>query len=260
MDRQQGVPERDLDLEEYVTPRSFVYRTRGGATCRPWEGERKTLFHEPGKVMDERTKKIENPIIKMDKQSLSGVPYGEPARFKLYITNESEQPEAAYIYFDLYQSEMKNPDGARLMIDGMPLTGTGRTIEVHPGQVTEKTLEVYAGEKFDYEGLRIGVISQGDVNCYQEVAFDVHYLQTAGSMAISSPGDKWIMNCDAPTDGRARAGICPWSSAASTRTSTTSTTSSSSIRRPPAATTTGRTSAATMPTPRSTAPPAARRR
>ena len=193
---------RNLDLDkEYATPRSFVYRTRGGATCRPWEDERKTLFHEPGKVMDERTKKIENPVITMNKQSLSGVPYGEPARFKLYITNESEQPEASYFYFDLYQSEMSNPDGAKMMIDGMPLTGSGRTIEVHPGQVTEKTLEVYAGEKFDYEGLRIGVISQGDVNCYREVAFDVHFLQTAGSVAISSPGDKWIMNCDAPTDG-----------------------------------------------------------
>ena len=192
---------RNLKLEDYDTPRSFVYRTRGGATCRPWEGERKTLFHEPGKVMDERTKKIENPIIMMDKQSLSGVPYGEPARFKLYITNESEQPEASYFYFDLYQSEMSNPDGAKMMIDGMPLTGNGRTIEVHPGQVTEKTLEVYAGEKFDYEGLKIGLISQGDVDCYQEVAFDVHFLQTAGSVAISSPGDKWIMNCDAPTDG-----------------------------------------------------------
>ena len=192
---------RNLKLEDYDTPRSFVYRTRGGATCRPWEDERTTMFYEPGKVMDERTKKIENPIITMDKQSLSGVPYGEPARFKLYITNESEQPEASYFYFDLYQSEMSNPDGAKMMIDGMPLTGNGRTIEVHPGQVTEKTLEVYAGEKFDYEGLKIGLISQGDVNCYQEVAFDVHFLQTAGSVAISSPGDKWIMNCDAPTDG-----------------------------------------------------------
>ena len=191
---------REFKTSDFRYPTSFVYRTRGGATCRPWEDERKTLFHEPGKVMDERTKKIENPQITMDKQSQSGVPFGEPARFKLYITNESEQPEAAYIYFDLYQVDMKNPDGARLMIDGMPLTGTSRTIEVHPGQVTEKTLEVYASEKFDYEGLRIGIISQNDVDCYAEVAFDVHYLQTAGSVAILTPGDKWVLNTDAPQE------------------------------------------------------------
>ena len=191
---------REFKTSDFRYPTSFVYRTRGGATCRPWEGERKTLFNSAGTVLDVRTKKIENPQIKMDKQSLSGVPFGEPARFKLYITNESEQPEAAYIYFDLYQVDMKNPDGARLMIDGMPLTGTARTIEVRPGQVTEKTLEVYAGEKFDYEGLRIGVISQNDVDCYAEVAFDVHYLQTAGSVAILTPGDKWVLNTDAPQE------------------------------------------------------------
>ena len=152
-------------------------------------------------MLDERTKKIENPVITMDKQSISGVPFGEAARFKIYLTNESEQPEAAYAYFDIYQSERSNPNGAKMMIDGMPLTGNTRTVEVKPGVVTEKTLEVYAGEKFDYEGLKIGSISQGDVNTFQEVSFDVHYLQTAGAVAITTPGDKWIMNCDAPQDG-----------------------------------------------------------
>ena len=189
---------KEVDVNKFTYSRSFVYRTRAGATCRPWENERKTLFHETGTMLDERTKKIENPVIKMDKQSISGVPFGEPARFKLYLTNESEQPEAAYFYFDIYQVERTNPDGAKMMVDGIPLSGNGRTIEIHPGQVTEKTLEVYAGEKFDYKDLQIGLISQGDVDCYQTVAFDVHYLQTAGNIAISSPGDKWIMNCDAP--------------------------------------------------------------
>ncbi|MBQ7141856.1 MAG: hypothetical protein IJR84_02190 [Bacteroidaceae bacterium] len=192
---------RELDLDNYSTARSFVYRTRGGATCRPWEDERTTLFYKPGTVIDERTKKIENPQIKIDKQSISGVPFGEPARFKLYLTNESEVPEDTYLYYELYQADMSNPDGARITIDGVPITGNGRTIEIHAGEVTEKTLEVYASEAFDYENLTIGVISLEDVEIYDEVSFDVHFLQTAGGIAISSPGDKWIMNCDAPTDG-----------------------------------------------------------
>ena len=192
---------RGLSLKNYRQPRSFVYRTRGGATCRPWESERISSYYNPGTVIDERTKKIENPQIKMDKQSISGVPFGEPARFKLYLTNESEQPEATYNYFNIYQNETSNPDGAKMLVDGMPLTGDGRTVEVRPGQITEKTLEVYAGEKFDYTNLKIGIISQGDLTVSQEVAFDVHYLQTAGSVAITTPGDKWIMNCDAPQDG-----------------------------------------------------------
>ena len=185
---------------EWRYSRGFVYRTRGGATCRPYEGERVTKVYNAGTVLDEATKRIENPVIKIDKQSISGVPFGEPARFKLYMTNESEVPEAAYPYYDLYLVEKSNPKGAKLMIDGMPLSGNARTMEVRPGQVTEKTLEVYASEDFDYENLRLSLISQGDMKTNQEVQFSVHFLQGAGPVAISMPGDKWIMNTDAAYD------------------------------------------------------------
>ena len=198
----RGVGARDIS-EYFEQPRSFVYRTRSGATVRPWEDERKTVFYRHGTVLDERTKKIENPIIKMDKQSISGVPIDEPARFKLYMTNESEKPEAiggVLEYFTLYLDDTSNPKGARLMVDGMPLSRDGMTIMAVPGVVTEKTLEVWAGEDFDYENLKIGIISQSDIQCFQEVEFSVHYLRTAGNVEIATPGDKWIMNTDAPYD------------------------------------------------------------
>ncbi len=191
------------DKGEFVYPRSFVYRTRGGATVRTWENERKTLFYNAGTVLDERTKKIENPIIRMDKQSISGVPYGEPARFKLYMTNESEEPDAiggALRYFTLFADSKSNPNGAKMFVDGLPLTADGTTVMAVPGEVTTKTLEVYAGDSFDYDNLKLGLISQGDVQCVDNVAFSVHYLRTAGSVTISNPGNKWIMNTDAPYD------------------------------------------------------------
>ena len=180
--------------------RGFIYRTLGGATQRTWEDERTTLFYNSGTVLDARTKKIENPVIYLDKQSVSGVPFGEPARFKVMMTNESEQPEAVYPYFDLYLDDKTNPNGAKVLMDGMPLTNSGRVIEATPGVVTTKTIEVYAGEVFDYDNLKLCLMSQGDVNTYQEVSFSVHYLQTAGNVDIASPGDKWIMNTDAPYD------------------------------------------------------------
>ncbi len=187
-----------LDKSQLTYSKSFIYRTRGGATCRPYEGERLTQFYKKGTQLDVRTKKIENPVITMDKQSLSGVPFGEPARFKLYLANESEQPEAAYPYFDLLLVETSNAKGAKLMLDGMPLSGNARTVEIVPGKVTEKTLEVWASEDFDYENLRLRLRSQNDKRTYQEAQFSVHFLQTAGSVDISTPGDKWIMNTDAP--------------------------------------------------------------
>ena len=196
---------RHLKPDSLQYPRAFVYRTRGGATCRPYEGERQTLLYSAGSVLDVATKKIENPVIKLDKQSVSGVPREEPARFKIYLANESEQPEAiggALEYMGLYMNEQSNPKGAKLLVDGMPLTGDNRTVKVLPGQVTEKTLEVYASEDFDYENLKIGLVSLGDIRVRQEVEFSVHFLRAAGPVTISVPGDKWVMNTDAATDSK----------------------------------------------------------
>ncbi len=189
---------RHLDMDDLQYSRGFVYRTRGGATCRPWEDERRTLFYQQGRLLDEATKKIENPGIKLDKQSISGVPHSEPARFKIYLTNESQQPENTYDYYHLYLEEATNPKGAKLYVDGMPLSGTGRVVKVKPGEVTEKTLEVYAGDDFDYEGIVIGLSSVGGEKfADSEATLDVHYLRAAGYVNISTPGDKWILNTDA---------------------------------------------------------------
>ena len=200
LDRDVG--SRDI-VHDMIKPRGFIYRTRGGATVQPWEPERKTHFYSTGSVLDERTKRIENPVIKMDKQSISGVPIDEPARFKVYLTNDSEQPEAIggmLVYWTFYLDDKTNPKGAKVMCDGMPLTTAGMTVRVIPGEVTEKTLEVWASEDFDYEDLTIGLLSMGDIDTYKEVSFSVHFLRQAGAIAISSPGDKWIMNTDAPYD------------------------------------------------------------
>ena len=192
---------RHLDLSNAQYSRGFVYRTRGGATCRPWEDERRTMFYQPGQLLDEATKKIENPVIKLDKQTISGVPHSEPARFKLYLTNETEQPENTYDYYHLYMEEASNPKGAKLLVDGVPLSGTGRVVKVLPGEITEKTLEVFAGEDFDYEDLIIGLCSvDGEKFADSEASLDVHFLRAAGPINIASPGDKWILNTDAQYD------------------------------------------------------------
>jgi len=195
-----------VNYTDVIYPRSFVYRTRGGATANVWENERRTQVYHPGTILDERTKKICNPKIMLDKQSVSGVAIGDPARFKVYLTNESEQPEAAtgaLTMFTFIQDMESNPKGAKIFIDGAPLTGTGMTVVLYPGKVMEKTMEVYAGEEFDYEGLKIGVASQGDfANTQNYVSFDVHYLHEAGPVLIAQPGDKWVMNTNAQYDDK----------------------------------------------------------
>ena len=180
--------------------KSFVYRTRGGATCRPYEGERVTSFYNSGQVLDVATRQIEKPVIRMDKQSVSGVPYGESARFQLYLANESESPANVYPELKLYLDDKSNPNGAILKVDGVPLTWDGLSVSIDPGKVTEKTLEVTAGNAFDYEGITLGLQSSEEAAICDEVSFNVHFLHTAGTVNISNPGDKWVMNTDAPHD------------------------------------------------------------
>ncbi|MBR5394833.1 MAG: hypothetical protein IK144_07080 [Bacteroidaceae bacterium] len=183
--------------------RSFVFRTRGGSTQNPWEGERTTHFYEAGTVLDERTLKIDNPKIWLDKQSVSGVSVGDAARFKVYIANESEKPEAVQVLsaYQLFSLSQANPNGAKITVDGEPLSTGGTTVTVAPGAVTQKTIEVRAGDGFDYEGLTIGVMSPTDMeHAVATTSFDVHFLREAGPVTIATPGDKWVLNTNAQED------------------------------------------------------------
>ena len=197
-------------LEQEVTmailgPQGFVYRTRGGATCNPWEDERTTMIWNAGTVLDQRTMKINNPKIRLDKQSVSGVSVNDAARFKVYLANESEKPEAVKTTapFSLFVDDQSNPNGAKITIDGHPLTASGTEIYLDPAFVTEKTIEVRVGDGFDYEGLRLGIQSPTDPSHTTEyVSFDVHFLREAGPVNIAMPGDKWVINTMAQMDSK----------------------------------------------------------
>ena len=199
-----GVSYEGIDYSKAIYPRSFVYRTRGGATANPWENARYTIAYQPGTLLDERTKKIENPKITADRQSVSGVPYGETARFTIYLTNDSEYPEAAgrsLTTYTLYADDSSNPYGAKITCDGKPLDTDGRKIILSPGEVVTKVIEVSGGNAFDLEGLTIGIASEEDWRqIYDELSLDVHYLHQAGPVNISLPGDKWVMNTNAQYD------------------------------------------------------------
>ena len=199
-----GVTYEGITYSKSIYPRSFIYRTRGGATANPWENARYTIAYHPGTLLDERTKKIENPKITADRQSVSGVPYGETARFTIYLTNDSEDPEAggrSLTTYNLYVDDSSNPYGAKITCDGKPLDTSGRSVILMPGEVMTKVIEVTGGNSFDLEGLTIGIASEQDWRqIYDELTLDVHYLHQAGPVNISLPGDKWVMNTYAQYD------------------------------------------------------------
>jgi hypothetical protein len=186
-------------------PRSFVYRTRGGSTQNPWEDKRVSQLYSPGTVIDERTLKIVNPKISLDKQSVSGVGIDDAAQFTVVLSNESEKPEATegLTVLQLFAVDQANPNGAKISVNGQALTTGGMTVTVIPGVPTTLTMEVRAGKGFDYEGLTIGVMSPTDaVNTKELVSFDVHFLHEAGGVSIAAPGDKWVLNTSAQQDSK----------------------------------------------------------
>ena len=186
-------------------PRGFIFRTRGGATQNPWEDQRVTKVYAPGTMLDARTLKIVNPKIRLDKQSVSGVAIDDAAKFTVYVGNDSEKPEATdgLTLLQVFALDQLNPQGAKMSINGQPLTTAGITVTCIPGTETELQLEVRAGKGFDYEGLTIGVMSPTDAeHTYALVPFDVHFLREAGGVNIAVPGDKWVLNTNAQQDSK----------------------------------------------------------
>ena len=194
---------REGNVPQHSDPSSFVFRTRGGVTSNPWEDERKTRFYQAGSILDERTLKVDNPTISLDKQSVSGVSVNDPARFTIFIANESEKPEATggLSVFTLFSVDQANPNGAKLSVNGQTLTSGGMSVTLVPGVTTQLELEVCAGQGFDYEGLTIGLMSPTDPEHAKATAkFDVHFLREAGAVTISAPVDKWVLNTNAQKD------------------------------------------------------------
>jgi hypothetical protein len=187
---------------------SFVYRTRGGVTCEPYEDARSSKWYQPGTVIDVATIPADKPRVWIDEPVVSNVPYDEPARFTLHFANESEYPERASLIFNYYLLASSNPDGAKVYVDGMPITTQGVNVVLYPCRdgnnnvnVFTKQIEVYPGKEFDYNDLTLCLYDPEDANRVFNCKFSAHFVPTAGKVNISSPGDKWVVNTESPYDG-----------------------------------------------------------
>ena len=180
--------------------RNFVFRTLAGATCSPWEEERRTLFYNPGTILDHGTEQINKLRIWAKDPSVSNVPYGEPARFTIYMANESDLPNRVSHKFNVYLETDTNPKGAKIFIDGAPLTTTGLEVWLEANEVVEKQVEIYAAAEYDYEDLGISLFDEEDYAHIYTVNLSAHYVPAAGAINISKPGDKWVVNTESAYD------------------------------------------------------------
>lgn len=182
---------------------SFVYYLNGGASRCPWEPADSTHYYEPKIPLGNGTLNLENQKIDIDVHERSNVPVDKPAVFNLTMTNEGQQEFGGgqeAIIFQLKLAEGSNPKGAKIMIDGMPLTGDGRDIRLKHGQIINKTMEVYAGQGYDFEDIVLELASPCDRFNKAMCTFSVHYMPVSCEVNIAAPHDKWTMNTLSPQD------------------------------------------------------------
>ncbi|WP_456084679.1 LamG-like jellyroll fold domain-containing protein [Leyella stercorea] len=203
-DGDQYIKYKDMKNEEGQTFSTFIFKTRGGATSCPYEGEYKTKYYEPGQhVINEATVQMEVPEITMEKDFIENVPSGKSAYFTLYLRNNSESQDDNW--YNLVIDDSSNPNGAQLLIDGAPI-GNGRALLVPAGGTLTKTLEVRKGSVMNYDNLRLMLQSQcqcdptdfqGDI--YDDVTFSVHFTPSATDVSLKKPTDNWTYNTKLPT-------------------------------------------------------------
>ena len=138
---------------------SPIFRTRGGQTSGPYEGEAKTKYYRPGTTIMEATMQIEVPKIDVDVATVTDVPAGQAANYTLRMMNESQTSED--VYYKLMMIDETNPDGAKLTIDGQPLTD-GRLIKIPAGETVTKALQLTQTNLgiLNYENVGIVLASQ----------------------------------------------------------------------------------------------------
>lgn len=200
----QYIKYKDMKDEEGQTFSTFIFKTRGGATSCPYEGEYKTKYYEPGQhVINEATVQVEVPEITVEKDFIENVPSGKSAYFTLYLRNNSESQDDNW--YNLVIDDSSNPNGAQLLIDGAPI-GNGRALLVPAGGTLTKTLEVRKGSVMNYDNLRLMLQSQcqcdptdfqGDI--YDDVTFSVHFTPSATDVNLKKPTDNWTYNTKLPT-------------------------------------------------------------
>ena len=185
---------------------SFVYVLNGGATKCPWEGPEESIFYEVGgrpALLSYGTARLENPKIDVTVHERSDVPHDKPAIFNVRMSNEVEDDisgNAGYVVFKLKVADNSNQKGAKILMDGMPLYATGRDVRIDPGQIINKTIEVYAGEDYDYEDITLVLYSTCDVLTLDMTTLSVHYMPVSCEVNLSAPHDKWVMNTLSPKD------------------------------------------------------------
>ena len=184
-------PRTALSVDVYKSPQGWgpIFRTRGGQTVNPYEGETRTLYYDKDTKLNEATMKVENPQLRIDgNPQQTGVPTGGEARFTLQLKNNSETNSMCTYLLQVVEGS--NPNGASLYIDGSVLSAgaAGRKVVLSGNETLTKTLVVKQGDKsiIDYKDIKLILRSEKDRSIFsEEVSLRVQFVPASAHVDLS---------------------------------------------------------------------------
>ena len=201
-DNQRGCA-HSVDI--FNSPRGWspIFRTRGGQTRCPYEGERVTKYYNPGTVLDYATMRCDNPHIEMPVRNIVDVPSGQTANLQIMLTNDSETHDHLTSVV-IYVGPASNPTGLQLTLDGDAMT-EAHEVWLEYGKPLVKTIQVKQSDPsiLDYNDVKIQLLSSCDYAFdpassimgrteYDKSTFSIHFVPSAPAVTLKV--DKNVLN------------------------------------------------------------------
>ena len=175
---------------------SYVFYTQAGSTFCIYEDEDVTQIYNPGTLLNNSTLLLAKPAMSINTYEQTNVLPDQRATFRLELRNAGEVPYGAAgggMYFTLALSNNSNPNGAKLYVNGAPLS-QGIEYFMKPGESVVQTLEVERGDVDDYENLQLMFKVSDCPKNLSFLDFSVHFMPVSCDVNVVSPRQNWVMN------------------------------------------------------------------
>ncbi|MBQ4223413.1 MAG: T9SS type A sorting domain-containing protein [Prevotella sp.] len=123
-----------MSVDVYKSPRNWgpIFRTRGGQTYCPYEGEEKTKYYKPVTTLNNATMSLFNPKVRIPNNVIKGVPAGRVATVDIEFSNEADVPGLVVLPGFNRTNSAVTGDGLIIAINGTPLGSSGVTLPIFP--------------------------------------------------------------------------------------------------------------------------------
>ncbi len=195
-----------LSVDIYKAPDGYgpIFRTRGGQTSCPYEGQTVTKYYKPGTEISAATMQIEQPHLSCAQPVATDVASGSKATFPLVLSNTSETKES--LYFRLGVVDQTNKNSAILSLPIGNLSGN-RAVLVPAGETVKMNLYLAQSntDVYDYDSIAVVLSSQcqSDPTGIHEVIADTvwisaHFVPSSSPITLKS--DMNLLNTSTGTN------------------------------------------------------------